>query len=1213
MPSITLKSAHTRIIALGLAIGSLSAFAAAAPARAAEGPRWAITATTSPTNLEPGSPRNEVQDVTVNATGGVFTLTATNPECNGGDDLQTTAAIPYNATAATVQAALEALPCVGGEGNVAVSGGPGGTTAYVVTFVGEHRNTPISVMSADDSALTGASAAVTVAEATHGAYAPHLVVTAINVGGASTDESTITLGDSLPPSLTATEVAGDDSYGGFASNGVGAKNMSCSPPPTVSCTYSGTVDPGDQLVMFVTLSVGESLVQSVPNAASVSGGGAASASSNSPLEIDDTPANFGPTPGSVVAASSAGQAGAHPNVTTTFTMNTSEPDIVPANAKDIRFDLPPGLVGNTVGMPRCLLSHVLSQPPSCPADTMVGMATLTLGGGSRTHYVTFVTPVYNITPAPGEPVALAFNAVLLPVRLDTSVLSNGDYGVRVTAPSISEAAQTLVSSVTIWGVPADHNGPGVSGDTTSFGQSFGGPNPSQTRVPLLSNPQQCSEPLSATMSTDAWTKPSVFVSSGPVSMGTLTGCDQLSLESSYTLLPDTLEAGAPAGWTFDLNVPQGNEPDGLATPSVKNVKLTLPAGVVVNPSAAWGLKACSDAQFFGPNRGKQEPATLAECPREAQVGTVRVKSPALEESLEGQVYLAEPECNPCTPEDAEDGKMIRLFLQVVSEGEGGIVVKLAGRGKIDQQTGQITATFENNPQLPFSSLKLNLGGGPRAVLANPRACAQVTSNLDLTPWSTPLTSDSTPFYDFDVNQGCFGPQFNPSFAAGLTNIQAGAYGPFTLSFGRGDHDQFLSGIELKTPPGLLGSLAHVPLCAEPQAAQGTCPQQSLIGHTQVLTGPGADPFLVTGGQVFLTEGYKGAPFGLSIVVPAVAGPYTLSGTTGHGTVVERAQIFIDPQTAALTVKSDPLPTVLDGIPLQLKVVNVTIDRDEFMFGPTNCAKLQIAGTLSSLEGMSAPVASPFQVTNCASLSFKPKFTVSTSGKNSKANGASLSVKLAYPNAPQGAEANIHSVKVDLPKQLPSRLTTLQKACTAAQFEANPAGCPAASIVGHAKATTPLLPVPVEGPAYFVSHGGEAFPSLILVLQGYGVRIDLVGTTFISKAGITSSTFKTVPDVPVGSFELTLPQGKFSALTANGNLCRPTRTVTVRKRVTRRVHGRVVHVERTVKQTVAQPLQMPTGFVAQNGAQFSQTTKIAVTGCPKKLGPQAQGKGKGKKR
>jgi hypothetical protein len=282
--------------------------------------------------------------------------------------------------------------------------------------------------------------------------------------------------------------------------------------------------------------------------------------------------------------------------------------------------------------------------------------------------------------------------------------------------------------------------------------------------------------------------------------------------------------------------------------------------------------------------------------------------------------------------------------------------------------------------------------------------------------------------------------------------------------------------------------------------------------------------------------------------------------------------------------------------------------------------MAIAGSVESDEGESHAVEVPFQVTNCATLGFTPKFTASTSGKTSKANGASLSVKVIYPNVPFGSQANIAKVKVDLPKQLPSRLTTLQKACTAAQFDANPAGCPAASIVGHAKAITPLLPVPLEGPAYFVSHGGEAFPNLIMVLQGYGVTIDLVGDTFISKSGITSSTFNAVPDAPVNSFELTLPQGKFSALTANSaNLCTSAKITKVRKLVTRRVHGRVVHVRRTVTKSVAQPLLMPTALTAQNGAVLKQTTKIAVTGCPKKgkakkaSSPARHGKGKAKKK
>jgi hypothetical protein len=1209
MPAISIKRVRRGASGLGVIIGLLSVFSTVTSASAfvAEAPRWDIISTSNPTNLVPNSPRNEVQDVTVNATQGSFTL-GTAPStgvpasvCHNSIP-EFTAPIPYNAIASEVQSALEASGCVG-VGGVTVTGGPGGINPYVVTFVGEHDDRPVPLMITDGSSLTGGAATVTATEATRGEFPPSVTVTAINVGGASTDGSTITLSDSLPLPLTAVGVSGYDAYAStLAENGEGSSAMTCSSLPAISCTYAGSVDPGDMLIMTIPVDIAESNMTSVPSQVTVDGGGAAEVSITTPIEIGDTSAPFGPAPGSVIAATSTDQAGAHPNVTTMFTLATSEPDAPVTQAKDIRFDLPPGLVGNTVGMPRCTMGKILElekKPKECPSDTLVGMAVVTINtqNGAGGGYGARVIPVYNIAPAPGEPAAFGFDAIKLPVRLDTSVLSNGDYGVRVTAPDLTEAASALTSAITIWGIPADHSGPGQ--DKSLFdlfaGESFGGSDPGQTRVPLLTNPQQCSEPLSATMSADPWTDPDNFANSGPVSMGTLTGCNQLSLESSFTMLPDTLEAGAPAGYSFDLNVPQRNEPDGLATPNVKDVKLMLPAGVVVSPSAAWGLKACSSTQFFGPNEGRQEPATPAECPREAQIGKIRVKSPALEEALEGEVYLGEPECDPCTPEDAQDGKMVRLFLQVISEGEGGIIVKLAGKGEIDQQTGQITTAFENDPQLPFSSLKLELGGGPRATLANPRTCGPVTSNLDLTPWSAPFTSDSTPFYNFEVNQGCFGSQFRPSFAAGLTNLQAGGYGPFTLSFGRSDQDQLLGGLELHMPPGLLGSLAHVPLCAEPQAAQGTCSQQSSIGHIQVLTGPGADPFLVTGGQVFLTEGYKGAPFGLSILVPAVAGPYTLSGTTGRGTVVVRAALFIDPHTAALTVKSDPLPTSLDGIPLQLKVVNVTIDRPQFTFAPTSCARQQVTGILSSVEGISAQVVNPFQVTNCPSLAFKPKFTAATSGRTSKADGASLSVKLSYPNAPQGAEANIHSVKVDLPKQLPSRLTTLQQACTAATFEANPAGCPAASVVGYAKAITPLLPVPVEGPAYFVSHGGEAFPSLILVLQGYGVRIDLVGTTFISKAGITSSTFKAIPDVPVGSFELTLPEGKFSALAANGSLCQTTKIVTVR----RRLHGLVVNVHRTVEQAVAQTLQMPTAFVAQNGAELKQSTKIAVTGCPKK--------------
>ncbi len=361
------------------------------------------------------------------------------------------------------------------------------------------------------------------------------------------------------------------------------------------------------------------------------------------------------------------------------------------------------------------------------------------------------------------------------------------------------------------------------------------------------------------------------------------------------------------------------------------------------------------------------------------------------------------------------------------------------------------------------------------------------------------------------------------------------------------------------------------LCPEPQASEGTCSGASQIGHTVVEAGPGPYPLVVPQpGQppapIYLTGPYKGAPYGLSIVVPLVVGPFTLQ------TQVVRAKIEVDPRTARLTITTDPLPQTIDGVPADLRTINAVIDRPEFMFNPTNCSPQSFSGTATGSEGATAPLESHFQMGSCQSLKFDPDFEVSTSGKTSKADGASLTAKILYPNVAPGnnqasSQSNIASVKVELPKRLPSRLTTLQKACTAAQFESNPAGCPPDSLVGHAIAITPVLPVPVSGPVYFVSHGGEAFPSLIMVLQGYGVTIDLEGSTFINQAGITSSTFKSVPDVPITSFELTLPEGPFSALTAVGNLCKA-------------------------------KLAMPTEFTAQDGAVIDQSTKIAVTGCPK---------------
>jgi hypothetical protein len=487
----------------------------------------------------------------------------------------------------------------------------------------------------------------------------------------------------------------------------------------------------------------------------------------------------------------------------------------------------------------------------------------------------------------------------------------------------------------------------------------------------------------------------------------------------------------------------------------------------------------------------------------------------------------------------------------------------------------LTATFKNLPQQPVSDIKLSFSGGPQAALITPRACGVYTTSTDLVPWSAPFTPDVTPTSQFAVSEGVGGgvcpngEPFGPSMVAGMVNNQAGGFSPLSVTFSRQDNEQDASSLSVTTPPGLLAMLKSVDRCPEPQASQGACGQGSLIGHTTAAVGAGPDPFVVHGGQVFLTGPYKGAPFGLSVVVPAVAGPFNL------GNVIVRAAIHIDPHTAQPTIVSDPLPTILDGVPLQIQTLNVTVDREGFTFNPTNCQPLSVSGTVTSTHRARGPVSSHFQAANCAALGFKPSFKVSTQAKTSKKNGASLDVKVGYPSGayPQGqSQANIRSAAVTLPKQLPSRLTTIQQACPEATFAVNPASCPAGSVIGTATAVTPVLAGSLVGPAYLVSHGGAAFPDLVVILQGEGVTLDLIGSIDIKK-GVTSSTFASVPDAPIGSFELKLPEGPHSGLAAvlpakaKGSLC-------------------------------GTSLTMPTTLTGQNGAIVKQSTKIAVAGCPK---------------
>jgi len=918
------------------------------------------------------------------------------------------------------------------------------------------------------------------------------------------------------------------------------------------------------------------------------------------------------------------QAGGHPNqLTTTLEFTSQELEkpepyepvqgghhvpVPTRDPKDVVVDLPPGLLGNPTAVPRCQLSVALATGAekigrACPVSTQVGVADV-IKGGART-----VGPIYNVTPEAGQSaefaIVVAFQINLL---LTAHVVSTPPYGYGLAVADNGVPLAGLTSAeLTFWGVPdaASHDpmrGLYCSQDTRNFEICFneGGERGSPPEVPFLTMPSNCAAgPETATVKADSWEEPRVYTTASATLPGP-TGCNALQFNAGTEVSPDTLLADAPVGLGVNLAVPQVEEPQRLATPPLRDATVTLPLGMSISPGIVDGIQACEasgpegidiptglnaegkplqpDELGEGEERGLNGEPQLApgHCPDASTVGTAKATTPLLSEPVEGHVYLAKPGCGgagqaACTEQDALDGNLYKLYLELGGKGalgNAGVNIKVQGRVQANPATGQLTTRFLENPQLPFSKLDIKLNGGPRAPLDTPAACGPATTTADFRPWSAPGRTpegvfmaglpDATPSSFFDV-EGCASPPgLRPGFLAQTAESRAGTFAPFTLALSREDREQDLSGIQLHTPPGLLGVLASVPLCGEPQAQQGTCSDASKIGTTTVASGAGSHPFEI-GGDVYLTTGYRGAPFGLSIVTHVVAGPFNL------GLVVVGARIDVDPSTSALTVTSDPLPQIVFGVPLRLQRITVHIDRPNFMFNPTNCRAQQITASIYGSQDAVANVSSPFAAGDCKSLAFKPGFTVSTSGLTSRVNGASLDTRVSYPKNALGSDANIAKVKVSLPKQLPSRLTTLQKACTAATFDANPASCPKPSIVGIARATTPLLPVALSGPAYFVSHGGEAFPNLIIVLQGDGVRVDLVGDTFISKAGITSTTFNTIPDVPVGTFELYLPQGPYSALAANGNLC-------------------------------AEKLQMPTTFTGQNGAAIEQVTPISVQGC-----------------
>jgi hypothetical protein len=1249
LTSIDRHQAHTRRACGALALLTIATLAAliwTTSASAAQcttcAPWWGLTAGERPTNLVPGIASDEVQRVTVNATGGNFALAepVSIEEFFNGTGPPLFTILPYNASHEEVQAGLET---VYGAGNVTVSGGPEGHPAvvgtglnepYIVTFTGALADRRLKPMNTQLSSLVGLEGEVTVAEQTPGQADGQIIVTAENRGDASTTGK-VTIADKLPANLQAASIEG------FAVENRGPASPSHGPVSctlaTLTCTFSASAPesllPSEEIEVRIEVLLKPGASSGEQNTATVSGGGAASASTaNHPIEVNGSE-HFGAEDFQLIPEDPGGaidtQAGSHPfQLTNVITLNNGPADSQGrprpvALPKDILAELPAGFVGNPTPFAQCTDTQFATQPPGntfpneCPEQSAIGVATVTYSRpeGSPAHQTEdAAVPIFNMRPLPGEPARFGFKVKgFVAAFLDTSVRTGSDYGVTVTSSNITQASSLLSVKLTFWGVPGDASHDSQRGWGCLEGLGTCPQSTATSPPPFLVMPTSCGG-FQATLRADSWAAfghPSQQAE--PVTYDlpqAVDGCNHLPFSPSIIVTPDGTAASSPTGLNVDVHVPQRSvlNAESLAESDVKDITVALPEGVAVNPSGGDGLQACSEGLVgYEPPPVSEPPENLHftptpkppietmvpglnSCPNASKIGEVTIKSPLLPpgQFVRGFVYLASQNENPF-------GSLVALYL-VATDPISGTLIKLSGETHLTE-SGQLIGIFKNNPQLAFEDAELHFFGGERAPLATPAHCGPYTTNATFTPWSgnESVNSSST----FNITSGPNGTPcpdaslpFSPSLTGGMINVNAGSFSPLTTTIGRADGNQDMQSVQLHMPAGLEGLLSGVRLCPEAQANEGTCGPESQIGETTVSAGIGNDPVTVTGGRVYITEKYAGAPFGLSIVNPVKAGPFDLEHDTSNPNqnplcdcVVVRAKIEVDPNTADLTITTDAsgphaIPHLIDGIPVQIKKVNVLVNRQRFTFNPTNCSPLTLTGSIASDEGATQPLSVPFQATNCAVLKFAPKIAVSTAGKTSKATGASLLFKVSYPAGAMGTESWFKQARFQFPKQLPARLTTIQKACLSATFDANPAACPPGSLIGHATVKTPVLPVRLTGPVYFVSHGGAKFPDAVIVLQGYGITVDLRGETFISKAGVTSATFPNTPDVPFETLEVTIPSGPSSEFTANlparakGSFCR-------------------------------QKLLMPTRFVAQNGLEINQNTHIAVTGCAKKKLTRAQ--------
>jgi hypothetical protein len=833
------------------------------------------------------------------------------------------------------------------------------------------------------------------------------------------------------------------------------------------------------------------------------------------------------------------QASGHPDqVVTTFTFPENEKHFAVEAPHNIEVDLPPGAVGIPSATPTCSQEQLTSN--KCSLESQVGYVALKVFPyPSDVHF-----PIYNMKPQHGMLAQFGFHAIVPTVHLVARVHSQPEYGVTITVRNTSQFLPFVRARTVFWGVPADESHDEYRGSCLStFGPSGAKcPSDPEKVLPFLTNPSVCSPTSIASGRVDSWQDQGVFASASAGNLNGsgepigVSGCDLVPFSPTLEARPTTDHADSPSGLDVKLHLPE-QDPLGLAESQLKDATLNLPEGMTVNPSSAAGLAGCDPGQI-GLISSVGDPIAhfneaAPSCPDASRLGTVDLETPVLTNPLHGSMYLASPHQNPF-------GSLLALYM-VVNDPATGVLIKIPGEAKPDPQTGQLTVSFPHNPQLPFSDLSVNLFPGQRAALKTPPTCGQFTTTSEMVPWTAPEGKTQNPSDSFGIsagagNSGCTAGESaapnQPSFKAGTLDPAAGAYSPFVLKLSRNDGSQPIKGLEATLPKGLLGRLAGVPYCSnadlaaaagkagKAEQAEASCPAASQVGTVDVAAGAGTEPVNVSG-KAYLAGPYKGAPLSLAIVTPAVAGPFDL------GTVVVRNALQIDPVTTQIHVVSDPIPTILQGIPLDIRSIAVKVDRPGFTLNPTSCEPTQVTGSALSVFDQSASLSSPFQVGGCNALAFKPKLALQLKGGTDRSDHPALTATLrARPG-----DANIAKAVVSLPQSEFLAQEHIRTVCTRVQFAAG--NCPKGSVYGRASAWSPLLDKPISGPVYLRSSNNQ-LPDLVADLNGQ-IRVTLAGRISSIKGGITNS-FELVPDAPVSKFVLRMQGGKKGLLVNRRNLC-----------------------------------------------------------------------------